>query len=113
MLIFSFLWCLIVVEQVVLRHWYLGTHLVLCYFECTEAMILSCLVLGLSVSPVFAWHVLMCVLTTTVSVAPTGEDGKNVWDNEQEGVVYSYSFFHFMCFLASLYLMLMMTGWYK
>lgn len=43
----------------------------------------------------------------------SADDEARVYDNEQDGVVYSYSFFHFMCFLASLYLMLMMTGWYK
>lgn len=50
----------------------------------------------------------------TVSEATVGEDGvRRAVDNEEEGVTYSYSFFHFSLFLASLYIMMTLTNWYK
>ncbi|KAG7453843.1 serine incorporator 1-like [Solea senegalensis] len=46
--------------------------------------------------------------------APTGEDGaRRAVDNEEDGVTYSYSFFHFSLFLASLYIMMTLTNWYQ
>ncbi|KAM7372825.1 hypothetical protein PAMP_007721 [Pampus punctatissimus] len=46
--------------------------------------------------------------------AAVGEDGvRRAVDNEEEGVTYSYSFFHFSLFLASLYIMMTLTNWYK
>ncbi len=43
-----------------------------------------------------------------------GEDGvRRVVDNEEDGVTYNYSFFHFHLLLASLYIMMTLTNWYK
>ncbi|KAM6995223.1 serine incorporator 2 [Tautogolabrus adspersus] len=43
-----------------------------------------------------------------------GEDGiRRAVDNEEEGVTYNYSVFHFHLCLASLYIMMTLTNWYQ
>lgn len=42
-----------------------------------------------------------------------GKSGEIVVDDEREGVAYSYSFFHVLFCLASLYTMMTLTNWYR
>ncbi|XP_051493805.1 serine incorporator 2 isoform X2 [Apus apus] len=44
--------------------------------------------------------------------APPGGSPR-AYDNEQDGVSYSYSFFHLCLLLASLYIMMTLTNWYR
>lgn len=41
------------------------------------------------------------------------DNERKVWDNEEESVSYSWSFFHVMFALATLYVMMTLTNWYK
>ena len=40
------------------------------------------------------------------------EGQPKVYDNEEDGVAYSYSFFHFMFMIATFYMMLVLTDWW-
>ncbi|KAJ8267687.1 hypothetical protein COCON_G00128590 [Conger conger] len=49
---------------------------------------------------------------TAVEAGPSEDGVRRAMDNEEDGVTYSYSFFHFCLLLASLYIMMTLTNWY-
>jgi len=55
-----------------------------------------------------------CCHTTSAKSAPGQEQGgQRIIQDELDGVVYSYSFFHVVFCLASLYIMMQLTMWYR
>jgi len=49
----------------------------------------------------------------TVSGSAMTRGGQKVILDERDGVIYSYSFFHFIFTVANLYIMMQLTMWYK
>lgn len=60
--------------------------------------------------PIHAWF--------TVSLSDDYEEdnttsGQSVVYDEEDGTIYGYSFFHFVFFLGSLYVMMTVTNWFQ
>lgn len=63
----------------------------------------------------------MCLSLNLVLTAPLADEGSKpassedakVWDNEENGVAYSWSLFHLVFATATLYVMMTLTNWYK
>lgn len=42
-----------------------------------------------------------------------GRQAQEVYDDEEDGVTYNYSLFHIMLLMCSLYMMMLLSNWYK
>lgn len=62
----------------------------------------------------FSLHELVLTLSfTDTEEQQNVKEGPRVIYDEKRGTVYSYSYFHFVFFLASLYVMMTVTSWFK
>lgn len=64
-----------------------------------------------------AFHLIHQVLTAGDDSKPISggqsSDADKVWDNEENGVAYSWSLFHVVFVTATLYVMMTLTNWYQ
>lgn len=59
---------------------------------------------------IFFW---MCVVVTDEFDEEKTGSGQNVVYDEREATIYSYTYFHFVFFLGSLYVMMTVTNWFQ
>ena len=62
------------------------------------------------------YHCIVLLLDAESGSSTNDEDKprtQRVYDDETTAVTYNYSFFHITFFLASLYIMMTLTNWYR
>ena len=75
-----------------------------------------CLPVLLINSPFCKVHIVSCYLDAESGSVNNDESKprfQQVYDDESTAVTYNYSFFHITFFLASLYIMMTLTNWYR